>query len=64
MADTTTATNNKPVSFGVKTEREPAGVDNTAPMKMPKKAVRKNAKSAMKRGLISEKAAKRHLSGV
>lgn len=45
--------------------KNPAGVENTAPMpkskptKMPKKARR-----AMKRGMISEKAAKKHFGGV
>ncbi len=64
MAETASAPNNKSVSFGTKPQREPAGVDNAAPMKMPKKTMRKTAKRAIKRGLISEKAAKRHLSGV
>jgi hypothetical protein len=44
----------------------PAGVKNTAPMKKrgPKtKAARKTVKSAIKRGMISETAAKKHLGG-
>lgn len=42
----------------------PAGLEGAGPMKMGKsKAVRKIAKRAMKRGMISEKAAKRHLGG-
>lgn len=66
MAETPVAPNNKPVSFGAKPAREPAGVHNAAPMKRAggKKLsahIRKTAKSAMKRGMISEKAAKRHL---
>lgn len=64
MADTTPAANNKPVAFGAKPEREPAGVTNAAPMKKPSKKFRKMAKGAIKRGMISEKAAKRHLGGV
>lgn len=65
MAETTAAPNNKPVSFGAKTEREPAGVTNAAPMKKkPSKQFRKSAKGAIKRGMISEKAAKRHLGDV
>jgi hypothetical protein len=57
MAETSVAANNKPVSFGVKPMHEIAGVKKAKPMK----AVRKTAKGAMKRGLISEKAAARHL---
>ena len=60
MADTTTAPNNKATAFRGKPDREPAGVTNTAPMKV-KKATRKKASRAIKRGMISEKAAKRHL---
>jgi len=60
MADTTAAPNNKALAYKGKPEREPAGVQNTAPMKPPK-AKRKTAKRAIKRGMISEKAAKRHL---
>jgi hypothetical protein len=50
MADTTTAPNNKAVAYGGRKRkplREPSGVAR--------------AKRAMKRGLISAKAAKRHL---
>lgn len=62
MADSTTAPNNKPVSFGVKKPaREPAGITNAAPIKKPSKALRKNANRAIKRGMISPKAAKKHL---
>jgi hypothetical protein len=46
--------------------KNPPGVINTAPMKKrgPKtKASRKIVKSAIKRGMISEKAAKKHLGG-
>jgi hypothetical protein len=66
MAETPVAPNNKAVAFSGKKEREPAGLTNTAPMKMastPKKLSprgRKKVKSAIKRGMISEKAAKRH----
>lgn len=68
MAESTTAPNNKPVTFGAKVVREPAGVTDAAPMKprapsgaAKKAVVRKKAKGAIKRGMISEKAAKRHL---
>lgn len=61
MVETPVAPNNKPVAFKAKPQREPAGVTNTAPIKLPTKAKRKRAKSAIKRGMISEKAAKRHL---
>lgn len=54
MADTTTAPNNKPVDFGDKVTREVSGAAK-------KSVVRKGAKRAIKRGMISEKAAKRHL---
>lgn len=57
MADTTTAPNNKPVAFKGKPERELAGAAK-------KSVTRRVAKGAMKRGMISEKAAKRHLGGV
>jgi hypothetical protein len=42
--------------------KDPAGVTNTAPMKK-KAGARKKARNAMKRGLVSEKAAKKHLGG-
>lgn len=65
MAETPVAANNKPVKFDAKAQREPAGVPNLAPMKSAKGKLspraRKSAKSAMKRGMISEKAAKKHL---
>jgi hypothetical protein len=77
MAETTPAANNKSISFGSKMEREmgwnnkgitrassgekPAGISN---LKISKPSLRKRAKSAMKRGMISEKAAKKHLSEV
>jgi hypothetical protein len=57
MAETTAAPNNKPVNFGRKTEGEASSV---AKPKMAK-ATRKKASRAIKRGMISEKAAKRHL---
>ena len=68
MADTSAAPNNKPVKFGAKAGREMAGtrmnaedqpVDGKPPK--PAKAARKKAKSAIKRGMISPKAAARHL---
>jgi hypothetical protein len=43
--------------------KNPAGVTNAAPMKKAKRGMRKVAKGAMKRGMISEKAAKKHLGG-
>lgn len=62
MAETTSSYNNKGITFSGKTEREPAGITNAAPMKKkPSKQFRKTAKGAIKRGMISEKAAKRHL---
>lgn len=64
MAETTVAANNKPVTFGAKPDREPAGLTNAAPMKKTSKKFRKMAKGAIKRGMISPKAAKRHLGGV
>jgi hypothetical protein len=94
MAETTTATNNKSVSFSGKTEREMpmeskaqnaamhAAAEGESTIGIPEKVgkkfvaeshgqkvkrlpqhVRKKAKRAMKQGLISEKAAKRHLGG-
>jgi hypothetical protein len=59
MAETTAAPNNKPVNFGGKTEGEAVA----KPVIKPKmaKATRKKASRAIKRGMISEKAAKRHL---
>lgn len=54
MANTTTAPANKAVTYQGKPVREPSGA--------AKKAVtRKRAKRAIKVGMISEKAAKRHL---
>lgn len=62
MAETTPAPNNKPIAFGNETTREVAGVKNAAPMKKkPSKHARKTAKGAVRRGMISEKAAKKHL---
>jgi len=54
MTQTTTAPNNKTVAYKRKPMREPAGAAK-------KSVTRKKAKSAINRGLISEKAAKRHL---
>lgn len=42
--------------------KDPDGVTNAAPMKK-KAGARKKARHAMKRGLVSEKAAKKHLGG-
>lgn len=74
MADTTTAANNRPVKFGAKPQAEKAGTTETAAgegaaVKPPRpvtgaaktSAIRKTAKRAIKRGMISEKAAKLHL---
>jgi hypothetical protein len=63
MADSKTSWNNKGITYSGKAEREPAGVTNAAPMriKKPSRTGRKSAKNAIKRGMISEKAAKKHL---
>ena len=55
MAMTAPAANNKSVKFGVKPMHEPAGAAK-------KSKTRKTAKRAIRRGAISEKAAKRHLA--
>ncbi len=56
MAETPVAPSNKSVSFGIKKPmHEPSGAAK-------KSMTRKTAKKAIKRGAISEKAAKRHLS--
>jgi hypothetical protein len=57
MADTTSAPNNKPVTFRGKPEREAS----TPARPKISKATKKRAKGAINRGLVSEKAAKRHL---
>lgn len=57
MAATTTAPNNKSIAFKGRVMREPSGAAK-------KSMVRKSAKRAMKRGMISEKAARRHLADV
>lgn len=59
MAETTTAPANKTIKYGGgrrqgKTLRAPSGAAK-------KSVIRKKAKSAINRGLVSEKAAKRHL---
>lgn len=54
MAETAAAPNNKAISFKAKPGREPSGAAK-------KSMVRKRAKKAVTRGLISEKAARRHL---
>lgn len=57
MTETIAAPANKPVTFGAdkgKAYREPAGAAKMS-------AVRRKAKSLLKRGLVSEKAVKRHL---
>lgn len=75
MAETAPAPNNKSVNFGGKVEREMSTtkrmnaedqpVDGVAtPAKKLSPRLRKTAKKAMRRGMISEKAAKRHLGGV
>jgi hypothetical protein len=55
MAETKTAPNNKTVAYRGKPKREPSGA--------VKRKRAKSAKSAINRGLISNKAAKRHLGG-
>lgn len=57
MADTTTAPNNKSVAFKSKAVREMSGTSKS-------KAVAHKASRAIKRGLVSPKAAKRHLEAV
>lgn len=54
MADTAIAANNKSVAYGTKLVREPSGAAK-------KWVMRKNAKRSINRGLVSEKAAARHL---
>jgi hypothetical protein len=66
MADTTTAPNNKGVKFGSKPGREMAGTsaknaEGQPANGKPPKAIRKTAKRAIKRGMISPKAAAKHL---
>lgn len=54
MAETPVAPNNKSVAFRGKPMREPAGAAKTSVQRV-------RAKRAIKRGAISEKAAKKHL---
>lgn len=54
MAETPVAPNNKAVAFRGKPAREIAGAAK-------KSVTRKRAKKAIQRGMISEKAAKKHL---
>ncbi len=54
MAETTAAPANKAVAYQGKPLRAPSGAAK-------KSVVRKKAKSAINRGLVSEKAARRHL---
>lgn len=62
MADTATSSTNKAVSFGKRLNAEGQPVDGVAkPGRRIKPLARKTAKRAMKRGMISEQAAKRHL---
>ena len=79
MAETPAASNNKSVTFRGKPEREMTtaskrdnaegqlveGGLNEAPTKPTRmgKTMRKKAKGAIKRGMISEKAANKHLGG-
>lgn len=66
MAESTAAPNNKPVAFGAKVAAEPSGVPKVrAPSGAAKAAsIRKKAKGAINRGMISEKAAKKFLGNV
>lgn len=57
MAETVAAPNNKAVAFKGKPVREMSGTSKS-------KAVQHKASRAIKRGLVSEKAAKRHLGAV
>ncbi|EJN14736.1 hypothetical protein PMI42_01710 [Bradyrhizobium sp. YR681] len=57
MADTTSAPANKALAYQGRPRREPSGAAK-------KSVTRKRAKSAINRGLVSEKAAKRHLGDV
>lgn len=58
MAETAPAPNNKAVAFGVKPKHEPAGVKKLSAG--GRKLAHAMAKRAIKRGAISEKAAKKH----
>ena len=67
MAETAPAANNKPVAFGAKAAHETTDARENAehqPVQGKKPKLRKAGKHAMKRGMISEKAAKRHFGGV
>ncbi len=64
MADTIAAPNNKPVAFKGDVAREPSGVDAPVQKAASPKRIRKHANRAIKRGMISAKAASRHLKGV
>lgn len=66
MAETTLAPNNKAVDFGAKVDAEPAGVPKARePSGAAKSAsIRKKAKGAINKGMISEKAAKKFLGNV
>lgn len=55
MTNTTAAPNNKAVAFKAKPMREPSGAAK-------KSVVRKKAKKAISRGMISERAAAKHLA--
>jgi hypothetical protein len=74
MAETAVFPNNKSVEFRGKPEREmprPPNMDvsakpgkkNPAGINKGNETKRKHVKRAMKRGMVSEKAAKKHLSG-
>ena len=54
MADSEAAENNKETAFKAKPMREPSGAAK-------KSAIRKKALGAINRGMISEKAAQKHL---
>lgn len=60
MAETPVAPNNKEVDFKAKPVSEPSTVTSAAPVKSLSPRGRKKAKRAIKRGMISEKAAKKH----
>lgn len=52
--------NNRGISHSNGSKDNPVGITNAAPIKKMGKATRKKAKKAIARGMISEKAAKRH----
>ncbi|MDI1265605.1 MAG: hypothetical protein PS018_20350 [bacterium] len=64
MAESTIAPNNKPVTFGAKPAAEPSGALRQPSGAAKSASIRKKAKGAINRGMISEKAAKKFLGNV